>query len=64
MHRARGGVNQKVMFDDKGGRGGLRKSDFCDKGEGGGVLGYPKVCMTSLKYSTLWFKLLNIFSVL
>ena len=36
------GVTQKVMFDDKGGRGGLGKSDFCDKGEGGEGLGYPK----------------------
>ena len=37
MHQAGGGVNQKVMFNDKGERGGLGKSDFCDKGEGGGI---------------------------
>ena len=30
-----GRVNRKVMFNDKGGRGGLGKSDFCDEGEGG-----------------------------
>ena len=43
MHRAMGGggINRKVMFNDKGGRRGLGKSDFCDKGEGWG-LGYPK----------------------
>ena len=27
------GVNQKVMFDDKGGRGGFGKSDFPDEGD-------------------------------
>ena len=35
------------MFDDKGGRGGLGKSEFQDKGEGGFRI--PQICMTSLK---------------
>ena len=35
------------MFDDKGGKGGLGKSDFCDKGEGGSRI--PQISMTSLK---------------
>ena len=37
LHRKRGqGVEQKMIFDNKWGKGGLGKSDFCDK-EGGGV---------------------------
>ena len=39
-----------MMFNDKGGRGGLGKSDIRDEGEGGGSR-IPQICMTSLKDS-------------